>query len=603
MRRGSWITYGIVAVIVGLLTVFMALLYNWQVAASEAESEQLQRRAEADAKAFADEFNREIQGAYFNFQTDPNAILQGDATDLSQRYEYWQRNTAYPDLIRQIVFIPNDGQAKRFDPSAKSFVPAVELSEIAAVSARLRSEGPRGAFIEDHHALAVPLHPQETKVERVMIRRSSNVEAPPVDLPKPAGYIAVFLDQAVIRERMLPELTARHFPEGSMNVGVTNRGGESIFANATSVGTPDATAGLLDLRPDHFIFYSKIESLRQREEPGGADADVIVDQRIESRTQDVSLRRQEAEGGKTFTIQMRENGAEKRTAVISGTQASTPWQLGVQHQAGSIDAFVTGERYKYLAIGFGIYLLLVGSILAIVFSSMRAKAFAQRQIDFVSSVSHEFRTPLAVIYSAGENLADGVARDGEQVSRYGTLIKGEGKKLSAMVEQILEFAGARSGRKKYNLVAGDVSAAVAKALQDSEPVLKETGFEVESSLSADLPKASIDREAIETAVRNLIQNAVKYSNGTRWVRVATENGNGSIKIVVEDRGIGISDSDIRNIFEPFYRGKEVVDAQIHGNGLGLSLVKEIAESHGGKVSVESESGKGSRFVLSLPTAD
>ena len=147
------------------------------------------------------------------------------------------------------------------------------------------------------------------------------------------------------------------------------------------------------------------------------------------------------EAGETFTIQMKQAGESKRTAVVSGNPLEdSQWQLAVQHTSGSIDAFIRNERNRNLAIGFGIYLLLLGSIIAIVYSSLRAKAFAQRQIDFVSSVSHEFRTPLAVIYSAGENLADGVARDGEQVSRYGDLIKGEGKKLSAMVEQILEFA-------------------------------------------------------------------------------------------------------------------------------------------------------------------
>jgi signal transduction histidine kinase len=363
--------------------------------------------------------------------------------------------------------------------------------------------------------------------------------------------------------------------------------------------TLDAKASLFDLTPDHLIWVANREMMPKRT-PAGSDSEVVLNQRIERRSSSPDGP-PKVEGGETFTIQMKESGANRRTTVVTGDSLNdSEWRLGVEHIAGSIDAFIRGERNRNLAIGFGIYLLLLGSIIAIVYSSLRAKAFAQRQIDFVSSVSHEFRTPLAVIYSAGENLADGVTRDEEQVSRYGNLIKGEGRKLSAMVEQILEFAGAQSRKKQHNLADGDVSAAVAKALADSEPLLKEGGFEVEASMAGSLPNAQIDREAIETAVRNLIQNAVKYSNGTRWLKVSTENGGGSIKIIVEDGGIGIAASDRKKIFEPFYRAKDVVDAQIHGNGLGLSLVKEIAEAHGGKVSVESNAGKGSKFTMSLP---
>jgi Signal transduction histidine kinase len=115
-----------------------------------------------------------------------------------------------------------------------------------------------------------------------------------------------------------------------------------------------------------------------------------------------------------------------------------------------------------------------------------------------------------------------------------------------------------------------------------------------------LPQINADTEALSSAIQNLLQNSVKYSGDRRSIRVAATNGNGKVKISVEDNGIGIAGLELREIFEPFYRSKEVVDAQIHGNGLGLALVKEIAEAHGGTVRAESELGKGSKFTIELP---
>jgi signal transduction histidine kinase len=253
-----------------------------------------------------------------------------------------------------------------------------------------------------------------------------------------------------------------------------------------------------------------------------------------------------------------------------------------------------------LAAGYGILSLLGLAVAAIIYSAQRAKKFAQRQIDFVSSVSHEFRTPLAVIYSAGENLADGVAGDAAQTSKYGELIKGEGRKLSAMVEQILEFAGASSGRQKYNFRRTTVSEVIENAVRECRQLVDQEQVDVETDVDEDLPAINADEDALSRAVQNLITNSVKYRNGHSWVRISAQSGNGVVEIKVEDRGIGISSTELRQIFEPFFRSKDVVDAQIHGNGLGLALVKQIVEAHSGRIFVESEPGKGSVFTIEIP---
>jgi signal transduction histidine kinase len=232
-------------------------------------------------------------------------------------------------------------------------------------------------------------------------------------------------------------------------------------------------------------------------------------------------------------------------------------------------------------------------------SAQRAKRLAQRQIDFVSAVSHEFRTPLAVIYSAGENLSDGVIREENKITNYGNLIKREGKKLTAMVEQILEFAGARSGKQKYDFRRVEIEKIIAEAIAECQPAIEEKDFLIEKEFAKNLPAIVADKKALTKAVQNLIHNALKYDDGEKWMKISVGSGDGKVKITVEDKGIGIRKKEIDKIFEPFFRAKSVVDAQIHGNGLGLSLVKQIVEAHKGEVIVESEAGKGSRFIIEL----
>ena len=365
-------------------------------------------------------------------------------------------------------------------------------------------------------------------------------------------------------------------------------------------GAADATAPLFNLSPDNLLFFAREALPRTIDEHKRG---VVIDQRVESHT----FSRTETINGKTGTFQLELKDAgdklKPRTMMAGVTESGgEPWVLQVQHSAGSIDAFVRNERNKSFLIGLGIYLLLVGGIVAILLSALRSRAFARRQIDFVSSVSHEFRTPLAVIYSAGENLADGVTKDDGQVSRYGELIKGEGKKLSAMVEQILEYAGANSGRQQYKMSETDVADVVRDALNESRPLIETGGFTIETEIQSDLPMISADKIALSSALQNLIANSVKYSNGSKWIKVSAVNGSGRVKIAVEDKGRGISGEELRKIFEPFYRAKEVVDAQISGNGLGLNLVKKIAEAHGGTISVESNPGTGSKFTIDLPVA-
>lgn len=597
--KRSWVTWSFVCGVILLLTLFLGFQYNWLLQAGEAEREQIQKRVETDTRNFADDFNREIQAAFFNFQTDAKVWQDLDWTEFNERFDYWKSKTAYPELIREFTFVRSDPvEALRYNMGTKGFEPTPMTAELDAFRKRIEDEKTHKPIYDDEFVLVMPIHSDAHKIKQIVFTRSPEGETPKVQMPPKVGYLIIKLDRETVTARILPDLAKKHFPEGAFKIGVVDKDKKQVFQTSDEISTSDASAELLTLSPDSLMFFASKDILPRIEKRTSS----VVDQHVESRT--FSHSEVTNSSTSTFTIEMKKDAGEKRrTSMISGTtHAENGWKLSVQHSSGSVAAFITGERNRRMLMGVGIYLLIVGSILAIVISARRSQKFAQRQIDFVSSVSHEFRTPLAVIYSAGENLADGVTKEKEQITRYGNLIKGEGKKLTSMVEQILEFAGARSGRKKYSFTETDVAGVTKNALAECAPLLEDNDFEVETSIADSLP-IEADADALSSAIQNLIQNSVKYSNGTRWLKVSTENGDGAIKIAVEDRGIGIAAGELTKIFEPFYRAKDVVEAQIHGNGLGLSLVKEIAEAHGGKVSAESEVGKGSRFTIELPWAE
>jgi signal transduction histidine kinase len=246
------------------------------------------------------------------------------------------------------------------------------------------------------------------------------------------------------------------------------------------------------------------------------------------------------------------------------------------------------------------------SIAMILLSTRRAKRLAQQQIEFVAGVSHELRTPLAVIRSAGENLADGVIDEGAQVKRYGQLIASEGRRLTEMVEQILEFSGIQRGRNHYELRPVALAEVIENAINACRHLIEEGGFVINREIADDLPLVSADEAALSRSLQNLLTNAMKYSGDNRLIEVQAKHFSGhnpqEVVIRVSDKGLGIAENELPHIFEPFYRGSEATAAQIHGNGLGLSLVKNIIEAHDGKIRATSAQGKGSTFAIHLPVA-
>ena len=278
------------------------------------------------------------------------------------------------------------------------------------------------------------------------------------------------------------------------------------------------------------------------------------------------------------------------------------WQLVVRHREGSLEAAVGRLRRRNLAIGFGVLLVMAATMGILIATTHRAQRLAKLQMDFVTGVSHELRTPLAVISSAADNIADGVVDNKEQLMRYGKAIKSQTRQLIQLVEQILLFAATRENRYHYQRRVLEAQEILDDALGATAGLIHSAGIEVERQVEGEMPRIVGDPAALSQCLQNLITNAVKYGGASRWlgVKARAVHDEHEIQIAVEDRGTGISASDLPRIFEPFYRSPSATAAQIRGTGLGLPLARSIAEAMGGRLTVTSDPGKGSSFVLHLP---
>lgn len=245
-----------------------------------------------------------------------------------------------------------------------------------------------------------------------------------------------------------------------------------------------------------------------------------------------------------------------------------------------------------------IVLVLTGSY-AVVKAVSRELAVAQLQTDFVSAVSHEFRSPLTTLRSMSEMLERGRVPSEERKQRYYSLISRETQRLHRLVEDLLDFGRMEAGKKQYDKRPTEMSTLVSQVVAETSEEYAARGFEISiRGMSTGLVLG--DPDALRTAVRNLLENAVKYSADSRRVDVEVRSAEGRVSVSVQDYGMGISRAELKKIFRKFERGSAAKASSIQGTGLGLAMVHGILRAHGGSVRVETEENHGSTFTLLIP---
>src|SRR5215813_10220049 len=249
-------------------------------------------------------------------------------------------------------------------------------------------------------------------------------------------------------------------------------------------------------------------------------------------------------------------------------------------------------------------LSLIAAVALMLRTASREMKLSQMKADFVSNVSHELRTPLASIRVLAELLNLGRISQPDRVREYGAYIESEGRRLTQVINNILDFSRIESGRKLFQFESCDLKEVLNGAIETFSVHLKQNGFTLTYEAPQNpLPKVVLDPDAIAIALTNLLDNAIKYSDAEKEINVRLTQTGAFVAIAVTDRGVGIAAEEHEKIFEKFYRVGASLVHDVKGSGLGLSLVKHIVVAHQGRITVRSKPGEGSTFAIHLPVTD
>ncbi len=553
----------VAGILLGLLALLATLQWEWIGELSSAERRRMQISLESAADRFVDDFDREIARVVMRFHPDLARASPQSADWPAERWAGWQADAPYPGLVRVLMRVEDAAAPACFSPASAAFEACDDAAAAGAVAEALR------------HAAPSERSPERSEGMPMLLPR-----IPALVLPLGGARLVVVLDRATLVEELLTDLAARHFggPRGDdYAVAVVEPGSPSppLYVSdpelaAAALAAPDAVRPLPGMRP-----FAGGDGALARHGPWEHEMHHMPRRRGERAAAAMVVPRFDGPRG--------------------------PWTLVVKRRAGTVDQAVARFRLHNLALSLCVLGLIAATAGVMTVSAQRAQRLARQRIEFVAGVTHELHTPLTAICSAGENLADGVVAAPEQVKRYGVLIEREGRRLADMVAQVLELAGIESGSRvdrREQVAAADV---VAAALAASRWLVEEGGVEVESAVDADLPPLYADAAALARALRNLIENAVKYGGPERWLALRARREGDGVAIEVADRGPGIAHEDLPRLFEPFYRGRSA--ARVAGSGLGLSLVRQVVEAHGGRVTAApGPGGRGTVFTLHLPAA-
>ncbi|MFI5075832.1 MAG: sensor histidine kinase [Vicinamibacteria bacterium] len=608
-----------------LLGVLAVLQYRWVGQLSADERERLRSHADNQAENLTEDFNRELTRAFFWLQVGPELRRDAPLEAEVDRYARWYSAAPRPEIVKTIYRLTEPASAsgawvvERFSREPARLDVVSWPAELDPIRAELEKGRETRAASQP-----VRLVPTFASIPALLIPRIEQLkdrgDGRILNVSPLNGYTVAVLDRGYIEKDLLPQLVERHFrlsQDPSVYVGIY---GPGIAFSAPGGQVPAALRTAPDVTDDdmfeiRFFEFRRFVTDRRLEPPAGTTAVAGTTAPATGAARGAATPPGQNTSQNTVIVAREARGNVFRgrggpggpggPGGTAGRDGVPRWNVHVLHRAGSLDIAVSHARLRNLLVSFGVLVLLGASMGLVLATTGRARRLAAQQMEFVAGVSHELRTPLAVIRSAAENLADGVVADPKQVKRYGDVIAGEGRRLTHMVEQIMEFAGFESGRATLDVRPADLGGIIEEALRGADPLVREHHATIERRGTTELPAVLVDPSAVSRSLQNLIVNALKYGGAPPAVVVDARRAEGArreVSVTISDNGGGIAARDLPHIFEPFYRGGDATARQIHGSGLGLSLVKRIMDELGGRITVRTEAGKGSAFTLHLPLA-
>ena len=608
-----------VPVLAAVLAVLAVLQYRWSGQVSVATRSQMQSNLKIALMGFRQDLTRELAVACLELRPAVDDSGRINPARLSQQFQHWQQAAAHPSLVSHVYLwdSSNVSHLTVLDPSSEQMETAIwpagfeplreRIQQISAHQILARQGRPpaNGAPTHRFHghagrsgghsrdlfplwfvdqslpAIASPLRPRSGP---------DNGAGPPA-----TTWVILQMSPGTLEKEIFPELTQKYFsgPSGldyQITVLQNNSAGQSVVYSSAARSVQDNAPVDAALN----LFGSPL----LHGELALQGPEMFAPQGLAPSNRPASGDDKRAPGS--------DRGL--RIEPLFYPQAQGFWEVAARHQGGSLDAVVSSLRWRNLGLSFGVLVVLAITMAMVVITSQRARRLAMLQMDFVAGVSHELRTPLAVISSAAENIAHGVVADKGQLVRYGATIVKQSRQLSQLVDQVLVFAATQQQSQRYQLRPLDVAEAIDAALENTAGVLNGGAVTVERHVEPGLPPVAADFGALTQCLQNLITNAVKYGGERRWVgisAVAVREGGAvrELALTVEDRGIGIASSEMKHIFDPFYRSPAVAGSNIHGTGLGLPLARTLIEAMRGRLTVESELGKGTKFTIHLVVAE
>ena len=264
-----------------------------------------------------------------------------------------------------------------------------------------------------------------------------------------------------------------------------------------------------------------------------------------------------------------------------------PWLLEFyQPDNFLIDRFLFSRRSVYFYIFFLIGGILIFGLVLSIRAVTHEFEVSRMKSDFVSTISHEFKSPLTSIRQISEMLQSDRLPSEEQRHKYYDVLVDQSERLSLLIDNILDFSKLEEGKRKLQFETVDIET--------------HEGFSIQTKMETPLPPIEIDKSAITQAISNILDNAIKFSGERKEIFLRAFAEAQHMNIAVQDFGVGMKTEDMDKIFERFYRGGDELIRTVKGSGLGLTIVKQIVEAHHGSVYVDSKPGEGCTFTIRLP---